>query len=213
MDQDWSETLEHRLLHRLVFFTDAVFAIVMTLLVLELKPPEGAGEPRLDVLSGPFFAFALSFAIVGVFWVAHMATTRALRRFDWPTAVANLVFLFPICLVPFVSAWVGQAVTTPRAWTAYSLVLIGCSVTNAALVLVQSRDGGRLVGAVTPRERIYRLGRALSPGLAWAIGLAGALAGEPRVSMGCWILIPVFIRLCTAFLRPKAAQAAEAEAA
>jgi uncharacterized membrane protein len=211
MDDDWNETLEHRLLHRLVFFTDAVFAIVMTLLVLELKPPEGAEHPHLPLLAGPFFAFALSFAIAGVFWIAHMATTRALRRFDWPTAIANLAFLLPICLIPFVSAWVGRAVTTNTAWGAYSLVLIGCSLTNAVLVLVQTRDGGRLMGGVTPRERVYRLGRALSPGLAWLIGLTGALAGEPRVAMGCWILIPVFIRLCTWFLKPKPAKAAAAE--
>lgn len=216
MDEDWSETLEHRLLHRLVFFTDAVFAIVMTLLVLELKPPEGAAQPRLEGLSGPLFAFALSFAIAGVFWVAHMATTRGLRRFDWPTAIANLVFLFPICLIPFVSAWVGRAVTTSSAWAAYSLVLIGCSLANGALVLVQTRGGGRLVGGVSGRERIYRLARALSPGFAWAIGLAGAVAGEAHVAMVCWILIPVFIRFCTAFLKPKAAArepGAEAEAA
>ena len=67
MDEDWSETLEHRLLHRLVFFTDAVFAIVMTLLVLALKPPEGGAPTDLGMLGGPVFAFALSFAIVGVF--------------------------------------------------------------------------------------------------------------------------------------------------
>jgi hypothetical protein len=163
------------------------------------------------MLGGPVFAFALSFAIVGVFWIAHMSTTRALRRFDWPTAIANLVFLFPICLIPFVSAWVGRGLTTTAAWVAYSLVLIGCSVSNAVLVLVQTRGGGRLMGVVARRERVYRLGRALSPGAAWAIGLAGALAGEARVPMTCWILIPVFIRLCTWFLKPKPAKAAAPE--
>jgi TMEM175 potassium channel family protein len=145
-----------------------------------------------------------------------MATTRALRRFDWPTAVANLAFLFPVCLIPFVSAWVGQAVTTPRAWAAYSLVMIGCSATNICLVLVQSRGGGRLMGGVTPRERLYRVGRAASPGIAWSIGLAGTVAGQPRVAMVCWLLIPVLTRLCAIFLKPKPAAAGaeeEAEAA
>jgi hypothetical protein len=213
MDEDWNETLEHRLLHRLVFFTDAVFAIVMTLLALELHPPTegGAPEAALGIIGAPLFAFCLSFAIAGVFWLAHMATTRRLRRFDWPTAVANLTFLLPICLIPFVSAWVGQAVTTPRAWAAYSLVMIGCSVANIALVLVQSRGGGRLMGGITPRERLYRVGRAASPGLAWAIGLAGALAGQARVAMVCWLLIPVLTRLCSIFLRPKPAAGPEGE--
>lgn len=218
MDDDWNETLEHRLLHRLMFFTDAVFAIVMTLLALELRPPVEGAAPRTGLvgIGAPLFAFSLSFAIVAVFWIAHMATTRGLRRFDWPTAVANLAFLFPICLIPFVSAWVGQAVTTPRAWAAYSLVMMGCSAGNIVLVLVQSRGGGRLIGGASPRERIYRVGRAASPGLAWAIGLAGALAGQPRVAMVCWLLIPVLTRCCAVFLRPKRAAAssdAEAEAA
>lgn len=218
MDEDWNETLEHRLLHRLMFFTDAVFAIVMTLLALELHPPveEAASHASLRGVGAPLFAFCLSFAIAGVFWLAHMSTTRRLRRFDWPTAVANLVFLLPICLIPFVSAWVGQAVTTPRAWVAYSLVMIGCSASNIALLLVQSRGGGRLMGGMTPRERLYRIGRGASPGLAWAIGLTGALAGQPRVAMVCWLLIPVLTRLCAIFLRPKAGvggAAGEAEAA
>jgi hypothetical protein len=205
MDEDWNETLEHRLLHRLMFFTDAVFAIVMTLLALELRPPieDAAQRSGLASIGAPLFAFCLSFAIAGVFWLAHMATTRRLRRFDWPTAVANLVFLLPICLIPFVSAWVGQAVTTARAWGAYSLVMIGCSAANIALILVQSRGGGRLMGGVSSRERLYRVGRAASPGLAWAIGLTGALAGQPRVAMVCWVLIPVLTRVCAIFLRPK----------
>jgi uncharacterized membrane protein len=205
MDADWNETLEHRLLHRLMFFTDAVFAIVMTLLALELKPPiEGAlSGAGADVIAGPLFAFTLSFAIAAVFWLAHMSTTRGLRRFDWPTAIANVFFLFPICLIPFVSAWVGEAVTTSQAWAAYSLVLIGCSAANIVLVLVQNRGGGRLVGGITPRERIYRLARSASPGLAWSVGLVSALAGQPRIAMGCWILIPVFLRLATAYLKPK----------
>ena len=193
MSADQHENLEERLLHRLLFFTDAVFAIVLTLLVLELRPPgegsEGGLGPRL-------FAFALSFAIIGVFWLAHMATTRRLARFDWPTSVANLVFLFPICLIPFVSAWVGRTGLGSVGWIAYSLVLIATSVANMLLVLVQSREGGRLLaGGITARERAYRLGRSASPGLAFLVGLIGASAGYPLGAAFCWALIPVFMLL------------------
>lgn len=202
------ENLEERLLHRLLFFTDAVFAIVLTLLVLELRPPEGAGEGGLG---SRLFAFALSFAIIGVFWVAHMVTTRRLARFDWPTAIANLVFLFPVCLIPFVSAWVGRSALGAASWTAYALVLIATSLANMLLLLVQSRDGGRLMqGGITPRERAYRLARAAAPGLAFAVGLAGVQTGFAAAAAFCWVLIPLFMTVARWTLGPKKASAAAA---
>src|SRR5205809_1973061 len=89
------ETLEERMLHRALFFTDAVFAIVLTLLVLDLKPPLGVTATRgLTEMAGHLASFALSFTIISIFWLAHMNTTRRLIHFDWPVAIANLVFLF-----------------------------------------------------------------------------------------------------------------------
>jgi uncharacterized membrane protein len=196
------EDLDDRLQHRMLFFTDAVFAIVMTLLVLELRPP----EPHEALDGNKLFAFALSFAIIAIFWLAHLATTRRLAQFDWPVAVANLVFLFPICLIPFVSGWVGEDLNTIPGWIAYSLVLVVTSSANVAIVLLESRGAGRLLaGGVTRRERLYRMGRAASPGLAWAVGLCGALAGKPIVPLMCWVLIPVFITLVRLAVGPKRA--------
>jgi len=205
---DHNDHLEKRRLDRMLFFTDAVFAIVLTLLVLELKPPHGTtGAERLDglaALSGPLFAFVLSFAIVGIFWVAHLATTQRLLRFDWPVTIVNLIFLLPLCLVPFVSAWVGEALMGADGWAVYDLVMIGCSTGNVALVFTQTRGHGRLMaGGVTVRERIYRLGRAASPGLAFAVGLVGALSGQVRFSQYAWVLIPIFLVACQLFLKPK----------
>lgn len=212
MDAHVEESLDHRLLHRAVFFTDAVFAIVMTLLVLELRPPEaGVAEQgrALVHMIGRFFAFTLSFAILGIFWIAHLSTTRRLARFDWPTAVANLVFLFPICLIPFVSAWLGTSVGGTTAWIAYSIVMIASSAANLVLVFVQTRDGGRLQAEpVTPRERIYRLARSSCAGLAFGAGLLGALAGRVEFAQYCWVLIPAFLLLFRLTLRPKLAPAA-----
>ena len=209
MARDVQENLEERLLHRMLFFTDAVFAIVMTLLVLELHPPAGlsvaAQLASLWAMGGQLFAFALSFSILAIFWVAHMATTRQLKRFDWPTALSNLVFLFPICLIPFVSAWVGPSANAAVPWGAYSLVLIATSLTNMTLVLVQSRGGGRLIeGGVTPEERRYRVVRTLSPGFAFTVGLVGSALGYVHVAQFCSALIPPFLAICWLTLRPKA---------
>jgi hypothetical protein len=132
-----------------------------------------------------------------------MATTRRLRVPDWPTIATNLVFLFPICLVPFVSAWMGERVASIPAWSAYSLVLIACSAGNIAVVLVQSRGGGRLLSEpITPRERLYRVGRASTPGVAFLVGFLGAQAGRVEIAQFCWALIPVFMILLR-FARPR----------
>jgi uncharacterized membrane protein len=195
MARESHENLDERLLHRMLFFTDAVFAIVLTLLVLELRPPTGAtaAEQAAGVreMAPRLFAFALSFAIVGIFWLAHMSTTRRVARFDWPTAVINLVFLLPICLVPFSSAWLGEGIGMALAWTNYAWVMIAASSANIALVWLTTRDAGRLLASpMSVAERVYRLSRAASPGLAFLIGLVLLATGYVSYARWCWLLIP-----------------------
>ncbi|MET0271950.1 MAG: TMEM175 family protein [Phenylobacterium sp.] len=208
MDRTTTETLEHRMLHRLVFFTDAVFAIVMTLLVLELRPPhtQDLGELReaLGGMAGHFVAFAMSFGLIGVFWAAHMNTTRRLLRFDWPTAWMNLVFLFPVCLMPFASALLGGGLGNAVSWTFYCWVLVGASAANVALTLVATRGGGRLVGGVTPRERLYRVARAASPGLAFGLSLVLANVGQLGIAHWMWLTIPLFMLAADLLVKPRA---------
>ena len=99
------ETDDERLLHRMLFFTDAVFAIVLTLLALELRPPQtGDAQEALREIGYHLFNFSMTFAVVAIFWVSHMSTMRRLTRFDWPTTVINLVFMAPICVLPFASS-------------------------------------------------------------------------------------------------------------
>lgn len=201
--------LDGRLLHRMVYFSDAVFAIVLTLLVLELRPPEvrdAAHQAEAFAEMGPhFLAFFMSFALIGVFWAAHMHTTRRMIRFDWPTALVNLMFLFPVCLIPFASAWYGQGLGNPFIWGAYCAVLTMTSTMNVLLVLVSSRSGGRLLaGSITRREKVYRVARASSPGVAFAAGLLLLALGRPVLAQFCWALIPLAFAFCEIVLKPRA---------
>jgi uncharacterized membrane protein len=195
--------LEKRLLDRMLFFTDAVFAIVLTLLVLDLKPPEGlvlGREPRAlaDMLSH-LLAFFMSFALVSIFWLAHMSTTSVLRRFDWPSTLANLAFLAPICLIPFVSAWYGQNVGDPFSWLIYCWILVATSAANVVLVTVVSRGGGRLIGGITGRETLHRALRAATPGMCFAAGIVLLENGQGHLAQFCWVLIPVVLWLESRF--------------
>ena len=201
------ETIDERLLNRVIFFTDAVFAIVMTLMILDLRPPATTSvmgnDAALQSLIGPFFALIMSFTVIAVFWVAHLATTRRLRHFDWLTAVANLVFMFPVCLIPFATAWWGRDLNAPFPWGMYCGIMVASSLGNLALVLAVTRDGGRLMGGITGRERFYRAARAIGPGVAFGIGIALLFMGHLRLSQFSFVLIPVQIVLYARLLKPK----------
>lgn len=200
---------DDRLLHRMLFFTDAVFAIVLTLLVLDLRPPEARDAASLNLalgaMSGHFVAFGLSFGVVAIFWTAHMSTLRQLRRFDWPTAWVNLAFLAPICLMPFASALAGQAEFGPAAWQLYCQDLILVSTANVALVLVSTRGGGRLLGGIGTGHRVHRAVRAAAPGIAFSAGYLAARAGLGHLAQFCWLLIPVVFLLSRLALRGRPA--------
>lgn len=208
MAHDDDAALDDRLLHRMLFFTDAVFAIVLTLLALELRPPvvhdPAETAHAFGEMGSRFLAFLMSFALIGIFWAAQMNTTRRMVRFDWPTAWVNLLFLFPICLIPFASAWFGEGLGSAFVWSVYCWVLIATSAGNVALVLVTSRGRGRLLsGGVDGQERAYRVARAAAPGIAFGAGLLLLAAGQYQAAHFCWLLIPVVFILFEATLKPR----------
>jgi hypothetical protein len=146
---------------------------------------------------------------VSIFWLAHMSTTRRMVLFDWTVAWLNLMFLFTIAIMPFVSALLGTHGTQGLSWQIYSASLIASSFANVLLVFALMRDGGRLVGGATLREKIYRVLRAASPGTAFGIGLWLSLNGEERLSSLCWVLIPVLLAFAGVFAPPARSDAAD----
>ena len=102
-------------LDRLIFFSDALFAIAMTLLVLDIETPRldrtaGSGDhlAALARLLPSFAAFFLSFVVIAVFWIGHMRLFRQVRRFDRRIVWPNLLFLLSIALMPFATAYMGS---------------------------------------------------------------------------------------------------------
>jgi uncharacterized membrane protein len=182
------------LLARLLAFSDGVFAIVLTLLALDLRLPPGASDANLlQALAGmksEFISFGLSFALVGVFWLAHMTTFRALARFDWTVAALNLVLLFTISVTPFTSLLVGQDGMLGEAWRLYSLNIVAISVTQIVLIAVSHRDERRLIHEAHHGRLLHRIARAGTPGVAFAIGLGLSFAGLYGLASLCWLLIP-----------------------
>ena len=104
-----------RELDRLIYFSDAVFAIAMTLLVLEIRVPEvppslAAAEVPTKVLAlGPkFFSYVLSFLVIGTYWIAHHQTFRYVQSYDRRLLWLNLIFLLSISFIPFPTGLLGE---------------------------------------------------------------------------------------------------------
>lgn len=188
-----------RLLDRMLFFSDAVFAIVLTLLVLELRPPEGLNESTLTVaevigaMARNLFSFIISFALVGLWWSVHMRITKPLLTFDWPTALLNFIFLLTVTLVPFASALLSAYGRTGPAWEIYWAVNTGSSLSLALLGLVSSRGKGRLIGGTSTRARVIGFFRTLSPGLCFVAGIILAANGRLALAGYSWLPIPILI--------------------
>jgi uncharacterized membrane protein len=104
-----------RELDRLIFFSDAVFAIVMTLLVLDIRVPDVPSDVAAQELPGlvfelwpKFFSYVLSFFVVGLYWIAHHQTFRYVRSYDRTLLWLNLAFLLSVTFVPFPTDLLGE---------------------------------------------------------------------------------------------------------
>ena len=111
--------------NRLEAFSDGVLAIIITIMVLELKAPEEGQSlrPLLPI----FVSYVLSFLYVGIYWNNHHNMLQATRRVRGPVLWANLHLLFWLSLIPFVTAWMGNTHFTSQAVAAYGLVLLLCA--------------------------------------------------------------------------------------
>jgi uncharacterized membrane protein len=120
---------------RMNAFTDGVIAILITILVLELRPPEG--DRLADVLDekGHLLAYVLSFVFVAIYWVNHHHLMQVVRRIDGRTLWANVHLLFWLSLIPVTTAWLGQSGVESGPVAAYAIVLLGSALAYSLLVL------------------------------------------------------------------------------
>lgn len=161
---------------RIEAFSDAVFAIAITLLVLEIRVPETEGGARLlDVLPQivpSVIAYATSFVVIGAFWTNHHETFRYIERSDTTFLALNVLYLMFIAFIPFSAAllarYLGQPGNDTVAMVAYTVVLVLCSVAFNGLWWYASA-GGRLMNASVGTEAIQRHTRWVPRGLLLAI--------------------------------------------
>lgn len=113
---------------RLEAFSDGVIAVILTIMVLELKPPHGTAAADIAAVVPGWLRYGLSFVYIGIYWVNHHALFERVARVDWAVLWANLHLLFWMSLIPFVTAWAGENPTAPAPVALYGIVLLLCSI-------------------------------------------------------------------------------------
>ena len=136
---------------RLEAFSDGVIAILITIMVLNLRVPDGVEFEALAPTIPVFLSYALSFVFVGIYWNNHHHMLQVAREVDGRILWANLHLLFWLSLVPFVTGWMGENHFAPLPTAVYGgvLLLSGVAYTVLQTVLVAAqRPGSKLAAAV-----------------------------------------------------------------
>lgn len=108
---------------RLEAFSDGVFAIIITIMVLELRVPEGSTFEDLKPLIPKFISYALSFTYVAIYWNNHHHMFQLVKRVNGKVLWRNMFLLFCLSLVPFVTAWMGENHFSASPTALYGIVL------------------------------------------------------------------------------------------
>lgn len=128
---------------RLEAFSDAVIAIAMTIMVLELKIPHGADLEALQPMLPIFLVYVLSFIYLGIYWNNHHHMFQATESVNGKILWANMHLLFWLSLIPFATGWMGENHFAPLPTAAYGVVLICSAVSYTILqtVIIKTHDG------------------------------------------------------------------------
>jgi uncharacterized membrane protein len=118
---------------RVEAFSDGVIAVIITIMVLELRAPQGTDLRSLLPTLPTVATYALSFILVGIYWNNHHHMLRASRGVDGRAMWANLHLLFWLSLVPFATAWLGQNPMAVGPTILYTLILLCCALAYAIL--------------------------------------------------------------------------------
>lgn len=180
---------------RVVFFSDAVFAIAATLLVIDLRPPaasDAAYEGALQSLLGhplPFIAVAIGFVVVGSYWMSHRAIFSLIRATSGMLIWANLGLLFLVAIQPFFTAALADHDPNRTSIVAYAACQVLASAATLVLWAVAVGTPGLLTERATPRLRRYIWLQLVRTPIAFAISIPVAFVAPPAVAMASWGLV------------------------
>src|SRR6516162_343080 len=177
---------------RLEAFTDGVVAIIITIMVLEIRVPRGADFAALQADIPVLLAYVLSYVNVGIFWNNHHHMLHVTERVDGRVLWANLALLFWLSLVPFVIRWIDESGFTPLPTAAYGIVLacagISYNILQRQIIAVNGRDS--------------RLAVALGSDRKGKLSIVLYLAGIVLAFARPWIAIVLYVAVALTWFVP-----------
>jgi uncharacterized membrane protein len=192
-------------LERVIFFSDAVFAIAITLLVLDVRLPDAGNTDAgfvdaLRTVAPSLAAFALSFAVIAAFWIGHMRTFRAIIRTTPALVALNIVFLAFIALLPFPTAALARDGNLRSAAVLYAVYGLVTASLSTLLWFYAASIGKLLSPLITPKQARFVTLRAAAVPIGFAISIPVALVVGPYAAEAVWILtFPVRALVVRAF--------------
>jgi uncharacterized membrane protein len=178
--------------NRLEAFSDGVIAILITIMVLELKVPHGATIEALLPLWPVFLSYVLSFVYIGIYWNNHHHMLHAVREVSGGVLWANLHLLFWISLVPFVTGWMGENHFQTVPVATYGLVLF---MSSLAYLLLEQR-------LIAHSDRNAALARAVGSDRKTKISILLYLVGVGLSFIWSWLGFAVYIGVAIIWLVP-----------
>jgi len=170
---------------RMEAFSDGVMAILITIMVLELRVPAGHEIGDLWPLLPVFLSYVLSFALLGIYWNNHHHLLQVVDVVDGRVLLANLHLLFWLSLFPFATAWMGERAFAPVPTAAYGAVMLAAAVAYyilvRSLIAVNGRDS-KLATAIGKDRK-----GKISPVL-FGLGIPVSLV-VPLVGLALYILV------------------------
>ncbi|MCO6460491.1 MAG: DUF1211 domain-containing protein [Saprospiraceae bacterium] len=170
---------------RLEAFSDGVIAIIITIMVLELKVPEGSSFSDLTPLFPKLLSYLLSFIYVGLYWNNHHHFFHAIKKVNGKVLWANLGFLFTLSLLPATTAWMGENHFASNPVALYGINLLLCAITFFIIEYVALKNEGK----------DSQLGKALKnttkENLSWIFYVVGIILVffAPKLSVVCYALV------------------------
>ncbi|MCB9466058.1 MAG: DUF1211 domain-containing protein [Candidatus Eisenbacteria bacterium] len=163
--------------NRLEAFSDGVLAIIITIMVLEMKVPHGVHLGDLEPLLPVFSSYVLSFAYIAIYWNNHHHMLHTVHTVKWPILWANMHLLFWLSLVPVATGWMGENSFASVPTAVYGVVMLMAGVAyfmlQTAIIRTQGEDsllrraiGSDVKGKISPI--LYATAIATAPFFRWA---------------------------------------------
>jgi uncharacterized membrane protein len=195
---------------RVLFFSDAVFAIAITLLAVDIRvpdlPPGHIDSAQVLRAAGPkIFGFAISFVVIGLFWISHHTMFRYITALDRMIIRLNLIFLGLVAFLPYPTALLSASSThqTP-ATVFYASCVAVAALLELAIWIYAVRDDGLVSEEVSPLLRRYFAARLLTIPVVFGLSIPVAFAA-PQAAQYVWIgALVIGVVLRRAMLRDKA---------